>query len=83
MDRDEITQRTMEVFVREFELESSILTPSATLYEDLALDSLDTVDLVVALEREFGVEIDRQADEEKLRGMRTLQDVYDFISSKL
>jgi acyl carrier protein len=83
MDRDEIMKRTKEVFVNEFEIEESQLLPTSGLYEELALDSLDTVDLVVALEREFGVSIDRQADEDRLRGMRTLQDVYDFITSKL
>jgi acyl carrier protein len=83
MDPAEITKRTNTVFVKEFELDASDLRPSSTLYEELALDSLDTVDLVAALEREFGVSIDRQKDENTLRSMMTLQDVYDFISAKL
>ena len=83
MDPDEITKRTNSVFVKEFELEASALKPSSSLYDELALDSLDTVDLVAALEREFGVSIDRQQDENTLRSMMTLQDVYDFISAKL
>jgi acyl carrier protein len=83
MDPAEITKRTNSVFVKEFELDSSALKPASSLYDELALDSLDTVDLVAALEREFGVSIDRQQDEGALRAMQTLQDVYDFISSKL
>ena len=83
MDPAEITKRTNAVFVNEFELDASELKPSSTLYDELALDSLDTVDLVAALEREFGVSVDRQKDETALRSMMTLQDVYDFISAKL
>lgn len=83
MDPAEITKRTNDVFVNEFELDAAELKPSSTLYDELALDSLDTVDLVAALEREFGVSIDRQKDENTLRSMMTLQDVYDFISAKL
>ncbi len=83
MDPAEVRKRTNNVFVNEFELDASDLKPSSTLYDELALDSLDTVDLVAALEREFGVSIDRQKDETALRSMTTLQDVYDFISAKL
>ncbi len=83
MDRTEIAKRANAIMVKEFELDAAMLSPDAKLYEELDLDSLDSVDLVAALEREFGVAIDRQRDEQVLRSMRTLQDVYDFIATKL
>jgi acyl carrier protein len=82
MDRTEIAERANAIMVKEFELDAAMLSPGAKLYEELDLDSLDSVDLVAALEREFGVTIDRQRDEKVLRSMRTLQDVYDFIAAK-
>lgn len=83
MDRTEIAKRANAIMVKEFELDAAILSPGAKLYEELDLDSLDSVDLVAALEREFSMTIDRQRDEKVLRSMRTLQDVYDFIAAKL
>ena len=49
MDLGEIVQRTNSVVAREFELELSTLKPASTLYDELGLDSLDSVDLVAAL----------------------------------
>ena len=79
MEATEVIRRVNSILVDEFELEDGQLGPEARLFEDLELDSLDSVDLVAALEREFLVRIDRQASEETIRAMRTLQDVYDFV----
>jgi len=76
MTPPEITERIKKVFVDEFELEAEKLVPEATLYEDLGLDSLDAVDMVVALEKEFGVKL---KDEEAIREIRTMGDLFDFI----
>ncbi|MBW2570375.1 MAG: acyl carrier protein, partial [Deltaproteobacteria bacterium] len=46
--------------------------------EDLGLDSLDIVDLIVALQQKFGVKI---RNDERARDIRTLEDVYKFILS--
>lgn len=83
METDEIIRRANAMVVREFELDEARLVPGATLYEDLELDSLDSVDLIAAMEREFGVKIDRQRDEDGLRSIRTLNDLYRFVRSKL
>jgi acyl carrier protein len=66
------------VFEEAFELEQERLVPQAHIFTDLGLDSLDIVDLVVALQGAFGVKI---RNEEKVRDIRTLQDIYQFISS--
>jgi acyl carrier protein len=60
------------VMVDEFEIDPALLTPTATLGADLGLDSLDAVDLVVAVERQFGIRI----AESEARAMRTMQDIY-------
>lgn len=83
MDRDDVMRRVSLVLAKEFELDLSLLVPTAKIYEDLGLDSLDAVDLIATLEVEFGVRINRQADEESIRGMRTLADVCSFVESKL
>jgi acyl carrier protein len=69
--------------VDEFEIEEELLTPDANLYEELDFDSLDAVDLIAALEREFTVKIDRQEAEKQIREIRSLNDVYDFVQSIL
>ncbi len=76
MTEQEIIKRITRVFVDEFELEAEKLLPEATLYDDLGLDSLDAVDMVVALEKEFGVKL---KDEEAVREIRTMDDLYGFI----
>ena len=76
MEKDEIIRRTNQVFEESFEIEKDRIVPEAHLFDDLGLDSLDTVDLVVALQKQFGVRI---RDDERVREIRTLNDVYEFI----
>jgi acyl carrier protein len=72
-----------EVFEEYFEIESERLLPEAHIFEELELDSLDIVDLVVAMQEKFKVRI---RDDERIRSIRTLlrsirilRDVYDFV----
>jgi acyl carrier protein len=74
----EIINKINKVFEESFEIEKERLVPTAHIFTDLGLDSLDIVDLVVALQNAFGVKI---RNEEKVRDIRTLQDIYQFISS--
>jgi len=78
-DRDQIIAVVNRLMVEEFEAEEEQLRPDARLREDLGLDSLDGVDLVIALEAEFGFRI----REEEIRGIKTLKDVHDRIESHL
>ena len=75
---DNIRQKVVEVIAEEFELAPEDLTPEATLYDDLGLDSLDAVDLVVAMEKSFGVKL---ANEEAVKAVRTMGDLFDLIIS--
>lgn len=78
----QIAEKVASILVEAFELEEEDLTPDATLFEKLGLDSLDSVDLVIALEKSFDFKIDREKDEKKFAKIRLLQDVYDFIREK-
>jgi acyl carrier protein len=77
MAKEDIVRITNEVFANEFEIEPALLTPQARIFEELGLDSLDIVDLIVALLKKFGVLI---RDDERVRSIRTLDDVYAFIA---
>ena len=77
MTEQEIIEITNRVFEESFELEKEKLKPEAHIFADLGLDSLDIVDLVAALQKNFGVNM---RNEEEIRNIRTLQDVYKFIS---
>lgn len=76
MTEQEIIDKTNKVFEESFEIERERLVPQAQIFSDLGLDSLDIVDLIVALQNSFGVKI---RNEEKVREIRTLQDIYQFI----
>lgn len=78
MQRDRITEQVNEVFQEDFEMEPQQLVPEANLFTELGLDSLDVVDLVVALQKKFDVSI---RDNERIRDIRTLKDLYSFIES--
>ena len=79
MTEKEIIDITNRVFEEDFEIPAEKLLPEARIFEDLGLDSLDIVDLVVALQKSFKVRIQ---DDEKVRSIRTLQDIYGFIGDK-
>lgn len=74
----EIVKTVNQVFEEYFEIESERLLPEANVFEDLGLDSLDMIDLVVAIQKEFNVKI---RDDERLREIRTLGDICQFIQT--
>jgi len=76
MREQQITEMVNEVLEEYFEIEPERLLPEMNIFEDLELDSLDIVDLVVVLQKKFGVRI---RDDERIRTLRTLGDVYRFI----
>lgn len=74
--REEIIKQINEALKKEFEFKDDQLVPTASLRDDLCLDSLDAVDMVVVLEQRFGVTLRQGYD---LRTIITLNDLYDFI----
>ncbi|NPA73051.1 MAG: acyl carrier protein [Gammaproteobacteria bacterium] len=72
----ELEKKILNVLEEEFELDPEDLKPEANLYEDLGLDSLDAVDMVVALEKAFGMKFTNQ---EALREVRTIADLFKLL----
>ena len=73
-----IDEKVIDIIVDKLGVERSEDTPEAVFVDDLGADSLDLVELIMAMEEEFGMEI-ADEDAEKLR---TVQDVISFISSR-
>lgn len=79
MSQDDIFTRVQKIVKEQLEVELSEVKPEANFANDLGADSLDTVELVMALEEEFDIEIPDEAAE----GITTVQASVDFISSQL
>jgi acyl carrier protein len=79
MNKEEIVEKINYFLVDEFEVEEENIAPDANLKETLELDSLDFVDLVVAVESTFGVKLVG----EDFQGIVKLQDFYDVIEKKI
>lgn len=79
MTKEVIVEKINYFLVDEFEVEEEEIAPQANLKETLELDSLDFVDLVVAIEANFGVKLVG----EDFVNVDTLQDFYDLIEGKL
>jgi len=70
-----IDQRVKDIIVEQLGVKADQVTPEAKFIEDLGADSLDTVELIMALEEEFGVEVpDEQAEK-----LLTVGDVTKYI----
>ena len=79
MNFEEIIQKTNSFLVEEFEVDPKKITPDANLKETLELDSLDYIDLVVAIESNFSFKV----KPEDFIGIVTFQDFYDYLKSRL
>ena len=77
MSEEALREKVVEVLAEEFELDPAEMGPKATLYDDLGLDSLDAVDMVVVLEKTFGMKL---TDEDALRAIRTMEDLFQFLA---
>jgi len=71
-------EKIKEVIVRQLGVNEEEVTPEASFIDDLGADSLDIVELVMAFEEEFGVEIPDE-DTEKIR---TVGDAIKYITEK-
>jgi acyl carrier protein len=74
-----IEERVKDIIVEELGVEREKLTAEASFMEDLGADSLDTVELVMAFEKEFDIDIPDE-DAEKLR---TVGDALKYLHEKL
>lgn len=79
MTKEIIVEKINDFLIDEFEVDEEEIAPEANLKDTLELDSLDFVDLVVAVESNFGVKLVG----EDFVNIMTLQDFYDLIERKL
>ncbi|MBN1926980.1 MAG: hypothetical protein JW798_14200 [Prolixibacteraceae bacterium] len=79
MQREEIVQIVNQFFVEEFEIDADALKPEAQLVHDLGIESLDFVDIVVIIEKEFGFKVKR----EEMINVKTLDDMYKYIEERV
>jgi acyl carrier protein len=70
-----VLERVKQIISEQLGVKEDEITPSASFVDDLGADSLDTVELVMAIEEAFDIEIPDN-DAEK---MRTVQDLIDYI----
>jgi acyl carrier protein len=71
----DIEAKVKEIIINELGVEAEKVTPEASFVEDLGADSLDTVELVMAFEEEFGMEI----PDEEAEKLQTVGDAIKYI----
>lgn len=79
MSREEIEKRVRDFLVEELEIDEEKIFDDARLKDDMGIDSLDFVDIVVIVERNFGFKL----KPEEMQGVVTLRQFCDYIESKV
>lgn len=79
MSTEEILEKVVEIVTEKLGVDAEEVTLDSDLTEDLGADSLDLVDLVMALEDEFGVKV----EDEDVENIATIGDIVNYISKEL
>ncbi|MFC2605456.1 MAG: acyl carrier protein [Bacteroidota bacterium] len=79
MTREEIELKVKTFLVEDIEVDEGVITPDALLKDDLGIDSLDFVDIVVIVEKNFGVKI----KPEEMAEVKTFSQFCDYIETKV
>ena len=79
MTKSSIIETVNNFLIDEFEIEQEALLPDAHLMNDLEIESLDFVDIVVVIEKDFGFKVKN----EDMVNLRTLSDLYDYIETQV
>ena len=75
---DDIKDRVKRIIANQLEVEADKLSDNVSLFEDLGADSIDTVELIIAFEVEFDIEI----PDEEAESLFTLNDIYKYVQKK-
>ena len=78
-EKEKVFDRVKKVVVNQLSVKEELVTPEASFTADLQADSLDTVELVMALEEEFGTEI----PDDEAEKIATVQDAVNYIEANL
>ena len=78
MSSEEVFDKVKEIIVEQLGVAETAITPDASFIDDLGADSLDTVELIMAFEEAFDVEI----PDEDAQKIKTVKDVIDYIEAK-
>ncbi len=76
MQKEQVIETINKLLIEEFEIEENQLNANENLMETLEIDSLDLVDLVVIIEKNFGFKV----VPEEMADINTLQDFYDYVA---
>ena len=79
MNRAEIEEKVRNFLIEELEIEPKNIFPDAKLKDDMGIDSLDFVDIVVIVEKNFGFKIKA----EEMAGVETFSKFCDYIEKKI
>ena len=79
MNRTEIEEKVKAFLIDDLEIDEEKIAPEAKLKDDLGIDSLDFVDIVVIVEKNFGFKI----KPEEMAGVTKLSQFCDYIESKV
>ena len=79
MTREEITEKIKAITSEQLGIDDSQITEDAKFVEDLGADSLDTVELVMALEEEFSLDI----SDEEAEKLTTMGKVVDYVEEHI
>ena len=79
MNMLEIKNRVVEIIANQLGIEQEDITGQASVVDDLGADSLDVVELVMALEEEFNLEI----PDEEAEKISNVQNIFDYMESAL
>ncbi|MFW6415052.1 MAG: acyl carrier protein [Thermodesulfobacteriota bacterium] len=72
-----ILEQIKEIVAEQLDVELEKVTPEASFVDDLGADSLDLTELIMAMEDQFGMEI----DDDEAQKLRTVQDVINYVES--
>ena len=76
---EEVLDHIKQIFVEDFDLDADDVVLEAELYDDLDIDSIDAVDLMVALKKKTGEKIDPDA----FKQVRTVGDIVEAVHNLL
>jgi len=79
MDMKQLEEKVKDIIVEELGVEREKLTTDASFMEDLGADSLDTVELVMAFEKEFDIDI----PDEEAEKLRTVGQAMKYLHDKM